>query len=325
MSRITKLKTRNTKHETRNSEPNPRLIIICGPTGVGKTEMAIRFATTYGGEIISADSMQVYRYMNIGTAKPAVEERLSVKHHLIDVVNPDEEFNASLFVKDAGKIIDKLDKNGENIFVAGGTGLYIKALLGGLFKGPGADSNLRNSYKGDLKKFGSGYLYEKLESRDRIAAGRIHPNDAVRIIRALEVFESTGESIAQKHEEHRFGCRAYDYIKIGLILDRKTLYERIDRRTEKMISDGLIEEVEDLLKRGFGESLKPMQSMCYKHITNYIKGRHDLFEAIRLIKRDTRHYAKRQLTWFSKENDIKWHYPQDCGDIKDEIERFLDV
>jgi len=325
MSRNPKPETRNSGPETRDSKPKPRLIVICGPTGVGKTEMAIRLATMYGGEIISADSMQVYRYMDIGTAKPAAEERLSVKHHLIDVVNPDEEFNASLFVRDAGKVIDKLDKDGKNIFVVGGTGLYIKALLGGLFEGPGADRNLRKLYKNDLKKFGSAYLYKKLKNLDKIAAGRIHPNDAVRIIRALEVFEHTGESIVKKHEEHHFRCRAYDYIKIGLILDRETLYERIDMRTEKMISDGLIEEVGELLKSGFDESLKPMQSMCYKHINNYIKGVYSISEAKRLIDRDTKRYAKRQMTWFNQENDIKWHYPQSEGDIKDEVKRFLDV
>jgi len=316
---------RNPKPETRNSKPNPRLIIILGPTCVGKTEMAIKLATVYGGEIISADSMQVYRYMDIGTAKPTLEERLSVRHHLIDLINPDDEFNAAIFIMEAGKIIEKLNREGKNIFVVGGTGLYIKALLGGLLEGLGADRDLRDSYKDDMKKYGVNYLFERLKNLDKVAAGKIHPNDAVRIIRALEIIECTGESIVKKQEDHQFGHRFYDYIKIGLVLDRDRLYDKIKVRTDKMIKEGLIEEVEDLLRRGFDEFLKPMRSMCYKHVVDYIKDKHDIKEAVRLIDRDTRHYAKRQMTWFNRENDIRWYHPQSIDPVKDEIENFLDV
>ncbi|MBN2516328.1 MAG: tRNA (adenosine(37)-N6)-dimethylallyltransferase MiaA [Deltaproteobacteria bacterium] len=309
----------------RKNERKPRLIIILGPTGVGKTEMAIKLAGLFKGEVISADSMQVYRYMDIGTAKPTRDERQTIRHHLIDVVNPDEEFNAAIFNEKSAIIIERLYNAGTNIFLVGGTGLYIKTLLGGLFDGPGADKALRDSYTDDVKEHGIGYLYARLKYRDAIAAQRIHPHDRVRIVRALEVIESSGESIVTKQEEHRFGNNRYKFLKIGLNLDRRLLYDRIDKRTAKMIADGLVEEVKSLLKMGFSGLLKPMQSMCYKHIHDYIRGTHVLEEAVRLVKRDTRRYAKRQMTWFRRDNDIVWHHPHDIKAIIDEIENFLDV
>lgn len=307
-----------------SNDIQPRLVIIVGPTGVGKTNLALKCAATFGGEIISADSMQVYRYMDIGTAKPTIEERQAIQHHLIDVVNPDEEFNAALFVKSAAGIIEKLTIQGKTIFVVGGTGLYVRSLIGGLFESPHADQALREEYRQNLTKYGSGYLHERLKDVDSRAAQKIHPNDVVRIIRALEVIEQTGESIVTKQEEHRFGDRRYDYLKIGLTIGRSSLYDKINNRTDDMMRNGLVREVEDLLDRGYNEWHKPMQSMCYKYIIDYKKGGLELSESVRLIKRDTRRYAKRQLTWFKREEDTVWFDPNDETLIINEIARFIE-
>ncbi len=306
------------------SDNKPKVVIIVGPTGVGKTELALKCAATFGGEIISADSMQVYRSMDIGTAKPTIDERQSIPHHLIDVVDPDEEFNAALFVKLAAGIIETLTKRGKTIFVVGGTGLYVRSLVGGLFEGPQADQTLRKGYRRDLMRYGSGYLHERLKDLDAGAAQKIHPNDAVRIIRALEIIEQTGESIVKKQEEHRFGDRHYEYLKIGLTISRSSLYDKINDRTDRMIRHGLVLEVENLLDKGYNEHHKPMKSMCYKYIIDYFKGGLELSESVRLIKRDTRHYAKRQLTWFKKEEDITWFDPKDETRIINEIEQFIE-
>jgi tRNA dimethylallyltransferase len=307
-----------------NSGKSPiRIILIVGPTGVGKTELAIELAEIYHGEIISADSMQVYRYMDIGTAKPKAEEKRRVRHHLIDVVNPDESFNVAIYLEKASEIIDRLEKAGKTIFVVGGTGLYIKALLGGLFPGPGADNRLRVLYRAYQQRHGTIYLYRLLEEKDERAAEKIHPNDAARIIRALEFFERTGESITHKQEEHNFCDRRYNSIAIGLNIDRNLLYNKINSRADRMLSDGLIDEVEMLIKMGYDESVRPMQAMHYRYITDYIKGRREKEAAVRLLKRDTRRYAKRQLTWFGRDNEIAWFIPQDFNLIKSKIDVFL--
>ncbi|HVO67451.1 MAG TPA: tRNA (adenosine(37)-N6)-dimethylallyltransferase MiaA [Syntrophales bacterium] len=304
-------------------DDKPRLIVIVGPTAVGKTEVAIRLAREWDGEIISADSMQVYRFMDIATAKPTAVEQSLIKHHLIDVVNPDEQFNAAMFVRLSRGIAGELNRRKKNIFVVGGTGLYVKALLGGLFKGPDADEDLRKMYREELKHFGKTYLYEKLKQKDEKAAARIDKNDAVRIIRALEVLELSGESIVEKQKAHRFGDNIYDYVKIGLTLERSRLYERIDQRTEKMMQEGLVDEVKGLLSKGYSENLKPMQALGYKHIVRHLKGKSSLEDAVRLIKRDTRSFAKRQLTWFNADKEIEWFNPSDIDAIRGKIGYFL--
>jgi tRNA dimethylallyltransferase len=301
----------------------PRLIVILGSTGVGKTAAAISLARESGGEIISADSMQVYRLLDIGTAKPTCEEQSLVKHHVIDVVNPDEQFNAAMFIRLAHAIIGKLNDTGKPIFVVGGTGLYIKALLGGLFEGPDADEDLRKSYRQELRKFGKAYLYEKLKERDAQAAAQIDKNDILRIIRALEVLELCGLSIVEKQKAHHFGDDLYEAIKIGLTLERTELYRRIDQRTEKMIEDGLVDEVERLFSSGYHENLKPMQALGYKHIARLIGGSCNLADAIRMIKRDTRHFAKRQMTWFGRDKEIEWLAPADIETMRRRIDCFL--
>jgi tRNA dimethylallyltransferase len=305
------------------NDMKPRLIVIVGPTAVGKTEVAIRLAQEWDGEIVSADSMQVYRFMDIGTAKPSAEERSLVQHHLIDVVNPDEQFNAAIYIELAQRLIRELHSRRKPIFVVGGTGLYVKALLGGLFQGPDADEDLRNLYRQELRQFGKEYLYKKLKMRDEKAAAQIDKNDVVRIIRALEVLELCGESIVEKQKDHSFGCNLYDCIKIGLTLERSSLYKRIDQRTEKMIQDGLVTEVRGLLSSGYDETLKPMQSLGYRHIVRYLKGKCSCDDAIGLIKRDTRHYAKRQMTWFCADKESSWYRPSDMDDIREQIGQFL--
>ena len=301
----------------------PRLIVILGPTAAGKTALALARARESVGEIISADSMQVYRYLDIGTAKPTREEQSLVKHHLIDVVNPDEKFNAAMFIRLARETIEKLKDAGKPVFVVGGTGLYIKALLGGLFEGPDADEDLRKSYRQELKQYGKTYLYEKLKESDKQAAAQIDRNDIPRIIRALEVLELCGLSIVEKQKAHHFGDNLYDFIKIGLTVERTELYQRIDQRTEQMIENGLIDEVERLLSLGYHETLKPMQALGYKHIARLIKGSCNLADAVKMIKRDTRHFAKRQMTWFGRDREIEWFAPSDIDAIKRKIDHFL--
>jgi len=305
------------------ADPKPRLIIFAGPTGVGKTGLALQLASAAGGEILSADAMQVYRFMDIGTAKPTSEQRSLVKHHLLDVADPDEPFNAALFIKQAQPVIGALHAERKPIFVVGGTGLYIRALLGGLFDGPQADETLRASYREALSAHGPAYLYEKLKRKDEQAARRINPHDAVRIMRALEVFEISGQSIVEQQRQHHFGQRRYDYLKIGLMMERQPLFDRIGQRTDQMMTGGFVEEVRHLLALGYAASLKPMQSLGYRHLARYLEGLHDLPAAIAAIKRDTRRYAKRQMTWFGSDREMIWFKPDERDAIAKTVASFL--
>ncbi len=288
----------------------PKIVIILGPTGTGKTDLSLKLAPELAAEIISADSMQVYRFMDIGTAKPSPEERARVRHHLIDIVDPDEEFNAALFAEKAGEIIRRLGAEGKAVLVVGGTGLYIRALTGGLIEGPSPDRELRRRLREDLKKFGAAHLHERLKERDTLAASRIGVNDAVRIIRALEVLERGGVSISKKQQAHGFQQRQYDFLKIGLQLPRQELYDRINRRCEEMIGRGIVDEVRNLLERGYEKRARALHSLGYRHIIGHISGRRTLEEALRLMQRDTRNFAKRQITWFRADKDIEWFSPR---------------
>lgn len=298
------------------------LVIINSPTATGKTELAINLALEFGGEIISADSLQVYRYLDIGTAKPSQEQRNKVKHHLIDVVDPDEEFNAAFFAEQARIIIADLAKKGNPVFIVGGTGLYIRALLQGIIETPIVDENIRNYYRQLRDSHGKEYLYNLLQRRDADAARKINPNDSVRVIRALEVLEQTGESISAKQKRHSFADCPYKTYKIGLQLDRKDLKQRIIMRTEKMIADGLLDEVKSILDRGYNDKLKPLQSLGYKQIIGFLRKDYNWENALNLIKRDTWHYAKRQLTWFTADKEINWFKSDLSEEIKESVERF---
>jgi tRNA dimethylallyltransferase len=304
--------------------PKPRLICILGPTGVGKTGMALELAGRWGGEIVSADSMQVYRYMDIGTAKPTPEERGHISHHLLDVVDPDEPFDASRYIELAHGVIEGLQRQGKPVFVVGGTGLYIRALLGGLIDGPGADAALRQELKQEMINRGKAHLYGRLRIRDPRAADRIDPHDGVRIIRALEVLELTGRSIVEHHQEHGFRDAPYEALRIGLQLDRGRLNDLIDRRVERMITDGFVEEVRRLLDMGWGESLKSMRSLGYRHMIDCLAGRQSLEQTVGLIKRDTHRYARRQMTWFAADREVGWLDPGDVETASKRIGVFLD-
>lgn len=284
----------------------PRLIVLLGPTGAGKSELAIELAEAFGGEILNADSMQVYRHMDIGTAKPTPEERRRIKHHLIDLVNPDEHFHAELYRTLGRKTIDSLSRKGIPIFVVGGTGLYIKSLTQGLFVSPKIDPLIRARLKQEAEEKGGEGLYQRLKEVDPQSAFQIHSHDLFRTIRALEFFESTGIPISLFRDQHRFGDRPYLTFKIGLEMNRDELYRRIDQRVDRMIEMGFLQEVERLLELGYGPELKPMQSLGYKQMVKFLSKDLQWDEAVRQMKRDTRHYAKRQWTWFKADPEICW-------------------
>jgi tRNA dimethylallyltransferase len=300
------------------------LIVIAGPTGVGKTATAIALAEPLGGEIIGADAMQVYRQMDVGTAKPTEQERTCVKHHLVDVVDPDEPFTAATFRTRAKAVVNQLHEKGVPIFVVGGTGLYIKALTHGLFHTKEGDEAVRKRLKADAETLGLEVLHKRLQRVDPTGAARIHPNDSYRIIRALEVFESTGRSLSEHHRAHSFSDSPYEVLKMGLFVDREILYDRINKRVEQMLASGLLEEVKGLLDRGFGPRLKSMRSIGYRHMTDFLQGEVTWDETMRLFKRDTRRYAKRQLTWFRAVPDIEWFQPSEIDIMRDKIDSFLE-
>lgn len=301
----------------------PKVVVICGPTALGKTSVAIHIAKHFAGEIIGADSMQIYRYMDIGTAKPTEDEQACVKHHLIDIIDPDEPFDARKYGALARDKIVALHDQGVVPFVVGGTGLYIKALLHGLFKSKASDFDIRVHLKNELQVHGGDYLYNRLCRHDPATAKKIHPNDTYRIIRALEVIELTGKTMTELHQAHGFKEKPFVVLKIGLHMDRDVLYDRIHRRVDAMINSGLVSEVKSLLEMGYSPDLKSMQSIGYRHIVNFIKGNCPWEEAIRTLKRDTRRYAKRQLTWFKADPEVIWKKPEALGDIKRLIKKFL--
>jgi tRNA dimethylallyltransferase len=303
--------------------PKHRLVILLGPTGSGKTALALRLAERFGGEIVSADSMQVYKGMDIGTAKPTNEERRAIPHHLLDVVDPDAAFDVSRYCDLARAAIAQLHGTGKRVFVVGGTGLYLRALVGGLIEGPGADEALRQRLKEEMKRLGKPHLYEMLRGKDPLAAAQIHPQDGIRIVRALEVLELTGRSIVDHQRAHRFRERPYGVLKIGLMPERERLWTAIDARTEEMIARGFVDEVRHLLALGYDGSVKSMQSLGYRHIVAQLAGKGDLADAVLMIKRDTRRYAKRQLTWFATDAEILWQEPEDEAGAAERIDAFL--
>jgi tRNA dimethylallyltransferase len=284
----------------------PRVVILLGPTGVGKSKFAIECAEELGGEIISADSMQVYRYMDIGTAKPSLDDQRKVRHHLIDLVTPDQPFHAALYRTLGRKTIDQLVDSRKPIWVVGGTGLYIKTLTQGLFSSPKIDPRVRENLRAEAKEKGGDALFERLKRIDPQTAHHLHPNDLFRIIRALEVFDSTGIPISFYREQHRFGERPYATLKIGLEMDRDMLYRRIEERVDRMLEKRLLEEVVGLMEMGYGRELKPMQSLGYKQMVQFLLKAIGWDEAVRQMKRDTRHYAKRQWSWFKADPEVHW-------------------
>jgi len=301
----------------------PSIVIVSGPTAIGKTSVSIKLAQYFGGEIIGADAMQVYKYLNIGTAKPTEDEISKCKHHLIDVVEPDEEFNASIYKKKASKVIEDLYNKNISPFVVGGTGLYIKALTKGLFLEGSRNNEIAEKFDKELRDFGKVYLFEKLKKIDPDSAKRIHINDVYRIKRALEVYESTGETITDLQKSHNFGDTFYNTFKIALTMDREKLYERINFRVDLMIKQGLLDEVKRLLNSGYSSSLKSMQSIGYKHMCDFVEGRSSWDDAVETLKRDTRRYAKRQFTWFRKDSEFIWIEPDKIDSLLPQIKEFF--
>lgn len=304
----------------------PRLLIICGPTASGKSELALRLAEQLDAEIINADSMQVYKLMNIGTAKPASEHLAAVRHHLIDIVWPDEPFSAAAFVEAADMAIKDITSRGKRVIVAGGTGLYIRALLQGLVDSPSGAGEVRNRLQREALEVGNQAMLERLRLVDPVSANQMHANNLVRIIRALEVYELTGVPLSLTQQEHRFSHERYEALKIGLKRDRKQLYAAIDARVETMMSEGLLEEVQALLKAGYSPETKSMKSIGYKELAAFLAGKYSIEEAVELIKRDTRRYAKRQITWFNSDKNLIWlEYPQDFATIFYHICNFMNI
>lgn len=284
-----------------------KVIVIAGPTASGKTDLAIEFALKCNGEIISADSMQVYRGMDIGTAKPTLEERRGIPHYMLDVVDPDEEFSVAQFQQMAKECIKDILSRGKVPIVAGGTGLYINSLVYNItFSETIADWKYREHLQNIAREQGPLVLHDMLKKVDPISAQNIHPNNVKRVIRALEVFETTGRPISEHQKESRKIKPEYDYKIFGLEVEREILYNRIEKRVDKMIQLGLYEEVEGLLKKGYSPDLVSLQGIGYKEIIMCIQGKCSLDEAIYNIKLGTKHLAKRQMTWFRKTEGLKW-------------------
>jgi tRNA dimethylallyltransferase len=290
----------------KNFQDCPAAVVVCGPTGIGKTSFAIKLARRFKGEIVGADSMQIYRHMDIGTAKPTPEERALVRHHMVNIVDPDEHFDAEKYAEQALAKIVELSERKVLPFVVGGTGLYIKALIYGLFETPKIDPKLRRNLKKEAVEKGRVHLHERLKACDPEAARRIHVNDAYRVVRALEVFEATAKTLSERQEAHRFRRQRVHTLKIGLKMERGALYKRIDSRVDLMIREGLQAEIENLFKAGYASDLKSMQSLGYRHMAAYLRGEIDWAETLRTLKRDTRRYAKRQMTWFNADPEIVW-------------------
>lgn len=285
------------------------LLVIVGPTAIGKTDLSLRIAKKFDCEIVSVDSMQVYRYMDIGTAKVSPEERQDIPHHLIDIVDPDENYDAARFATDALDAIHEIHARGRLPLLTGGTGLYLRALLAGIFPGAPFDDKVRAQLRVRLQAEGSSKLHEELAAIDRLSAERIHENDTQRLLRALEVYYSTGSPWSKHLEEHKSlatPTRFSNAFEIGLTCDRRDLYERINRRCENMLDDDLEGEVKRLLEMGYRSNLKSMGAIGYRHMIGYLHREYPWREMADLLARDTRRYAKRQYTWFRTMDALLW-------------------
>jgi tRNA dimethylallyltransferase len=286
----------------------PRVAVLVGATATGKTAVALALAQNLGAEIVNADSLQVYRELDIGTAKPTFEERAQVTHHLIDVADPPEPFDAARYCREGREVLDDLTLRGVPPLVVGGTGLYLKALLRGLFAEGEPAPGVRDRVRRDLGVLGLPALYARLLHLDPATASRLHPHDTYRIVRALEVIAATGKPLSEFIKAHRFKDAPFQVLKLGLELDREELYRKIELRVELMLEAGWLDEVEGLLRR-YPPTLKPLQALGYRHLINYLTGRWGWEEALTLLTRDTRRYAKRQLTWFGSDPEIRWFHP----------------
>ncbi len=301
----------------------PKVVVLAGPTASGKTSLAVDLALEFDGEIVNADSMQVFRGMDVGTAKPGPEERKSVPHHLLSVANPDEPFNAAAFRAMALATVQEIHARGKACFVVGGTGLYIKGLLGGLFRCPPSDPALRQSLMEEASRSGGMALYRRLENMDPKGAASIHPNDLVRVTRAIEIAVLTGRPPSEIRDAHSFAEEPFEALKLCLHRPREELYQRIDERCDRMVEEGLVEETRALLERGYSPALKPLQAIGYRHMVKVLGGGWSLEEATEALKRDTRRYAKRQMTWFRGDPEYIWFEAGEPDRVFEMVRRFL--
>jgi tRNA dimethylallyltransferase len=281
------------------------IVCLVGPTAVGKSAVAVALAERLGAEIVCADSRQVYRKMEIGTAKPTAAERSRVPHHLIDLVDPGEAYSAGRYARDAAACLNTLHARGVPALVVGGSGLYLRALMWGLCDGPTGDPVLRAAWLA-RERDEPGIVYRRLSAVDPASAAAIHPNDVPKALRAVEVFDMTGEPLSARQHAHGFRAPQYDAVVIGLRRERDDLYARIDARVDAMVAQGLVAEVEGLVRAGYGADAPGMRAVGYRQLAGALRGAYDLEEAIRLIKRDSRRYAKRQTTWFGADPSIQW-------------------
>ena len=299
-----------------------QIIVVAGPTAVGKTKYAIAIAKAVGGEIVSCDSMQLYKYMNIGSAKPTAEEQREVKHYLVDQIDPREPFSVAKYRALAKQAIEEIFQSGKVPVISGGTGLYLNALLYEMdFSNAPQDTALRKNLEEEAELFGSAYLHKKLEAIDPKTAARIHPNNTKKLIRALEG-AANGNPITD-FQQCRQKCKDYDAILIGLTRNRDVLYDRINQRVDVMVREGLFKEVENLLEMGLAEEDISMKGIGYKEIIGYFDGLYTEDEAIDLIKKNSRHLAKRQLTWFRRYEDMTWFDLDEYQNDEDAIRSIL--
>ena len=285
---------------------NPKLLCLLGPTAVGKTEIAIQLAQRLDAEIISVDSRQIYRQMDIGTAKPTPEEQQAARHHLIDCADISRPFSVADYQSLADTAIADIQDRGKRVLLVGGAGLYFRVIVDGLFEGPGADPSLRKRLEDEAAQFGVDALHKRLQTCDPESAERIHPNNVVRVIRALEVYELTGSPMSELQQQWHPNKQRYPFIAFGLTMPRALLYRRIEQRVDMMLANGLIAEVESLLASGYARDSVALQSFGYRELIAYLDGGCTYLEAISQLKQNTRRFAKRQLTWFRKDTRIEW-------------------
>ncbi len=283
-----------------------RLLCLLGPTAVGKTEIAIQLAQHFDAEIVSVDSRQIYRQMDIGTAKPTPEERQTARHHLIDCVDISQPFSVADYQSLVDAAIADIQSRGKQVLLVGGAGLYFRAIVDGLFEGPGADPSLRERLETEAAQRGVNTLHERLRTCDPISAERIHPNNLVRVIRALEVYELTGVPMSEHQQQWQQENQRYPFTAFCLTMPRALLYQRIEQRVDVMLANGLIAEVESLLAAGYARDTVALRSFGYKELIAYLDGECTYLEAVAQLKQNTRRFAKRQLTWFRKDTRIEW-------------------
>jgi tRNA dimethylallyltransferase len=309
--------------ESKAKQKRQNLLILLGPTGVGKSTTAVKIAKAFDGEVISCDSMQVYRGFDVGTDKISADEREGITHYLLDIVDPSVQFTAADFVKHALSAVQTIQRKKKLPIITGGTGLYLKALIDGLFPEGKKDPRVRDKLEEEAKIKGLENLQKRLERIDPVYAQKIGKNDRIRIIRALEVYHSTKKTISDHFPNTKSHIKDFFVLRIGLKVEREELYRRIEQRVDEMFAQGIVEEVEALLKSGVEETSPPFRALGYKHVLSHLKRELSLEETIDLTKKDTRHYAKRQMTWFRKMQGILWFSPHDLSSIAGTIKDFL--